>query len=59
MDQIVVATIMRRRQNAVTLFFILELLRRNQRHRRLWSRQWLQRRDMCNSALTMLFKELG
>lgn len=61
MDEII-ATVVHRRKIAISLFLIIEKLRRqqrNQRHKRLWSRQWLQRRDTHNSVLTMLFKEFG
>lgn len=61
MDEII-ATVVHRRKIAISLFLIIEKLRRqqrNQRHKRLWSRQWLQRQDTHNSVLTILFKEFG
>lgn len=60
MEQIV--AIAHRRRCAVAVFLIIEILRRqqwNHHRRRLWSRQWLQRRSTHDSALTMLFNELG
>ncbi|XP_018402556.1 PREDICTED: uncharacterized protein LOC108779604, partial [Cyphomyrmex costatus] len=61
MEQIV--AIAHRRRCAVAIFLIIEILRRQQQNhyyrRRLWSRQWLQRRSTHDSALTMLFNELG
>jgi len=60
MDEII-ATVVHRRKIAIALFLIIEKLRRqrNKYRRRLWSRQWLQRRETHNSVLTMLFEEFG
>lgn len=60
MEQIIAATIYRRKI-AIALFLIIKALqqrRRNQYRRRLWSRQWLQRRNTRDNVLSMLFTEL-
>ncbi|XP_039304171.1 protein ANTAGONIST OF LIKE HETEROCHROMATIN PROTEIN 1-like [Solenopsis invicta] len=63
MDEVdaIIATVIHRRKITLTLFLVIERLRRqrNQHRRRLWSRQWLQRRETHNSVLTMLFEEFG
>lgn len=60
MEQIIAATIYHRKI-AIALFLIIKALqqrRRNQYRRRLWSRQWLQRRNTRDNVLSMLFTEL-
>lgn len=60
MEQVIVTAI-HRRKIAIALYLIIKELKRrprNQCHRRLWSRHWLQRRDFHSSVLTMLFYEL-
>jgi len=61
MDEAVAVAICHRRNVIALLASIIQLQQKQQiqHHRRLRSRQWLQRRDTCNSVLTMLFEELG
>ncbi|XP_011858851.1 PREDICTED: uncharacterized protein LOC105556374 [Vollenhovia emeryi] len=60
MNQTIAAAIYHRKK-VIALFslLIVEKRRRNKHHQRIWSRQWLQRRNVCNNVLTMLFEELG
>lgn len=57
-----VAEVVRRRKNAISVFLLIEGLRRRNNSKkpvRLWSRSWLLRRDKHQSVLNMLFEELG
>lgn len=57
-----VAEVIRRRKNAISVFVLIEELRRRNNGMkpvRLWSRSWLLRRDKHQSVLNMLFEELG
>jgi len=57
-----VAEVISRRKNAISVFLLIEKLRRRNNvtnPARLWSRSWLLRRDKHQSVLNMLFEELG
>jgi len=57
-----IAEVVRRRKNAISVFLLIEKLRRKNnvpKPARLWSRSWLLRRDKHQSVLNMLFEELG
>lgn len=58
----VVTQVVLRRQKAMNIFLLIEKLRRRKKqeiHKRLWSRSWLLRRDQQQNVLNMLFEELG